>query len=163
MKDLVHLEEDFRESGLEVEPLACERRSVCGMLYADNGCIVSISTGTHAKISFIVNVFESAVLTVPETKTEAMLLRALNKVLPAPPLVVEEAGQRNVPRRCILCTWARSYQRKRRQYAINIRRIRLGWPCYDRFKRDMLRSFQAGAATIVSSGSCTIWRMLRSH
>ena len=31
-RDMVHFEEHFGEDGLEVEPLACGRTSVCGML-----------------------------------------------------------------------------------------------------------------------------------
>ena len=146
LRDLVHLEEDFVEGGLEVEPLACVRRSVCGMLHADDAGIVPKSTKNLAKMSVIVTVFESADLTVPKTKTETMLLRTLNKVVPAPPLFVEAAGQRYTSRPCIIYTWARSYQGKRRYCAINQRRIRLAWACYNRF--------QAGRATIVSSGTC---------
>ena len=51
LRDFVHLEEDFGEGGLEVEPLACVRRSVCGMLYADDGDIVSKSTEDLAKMA----------------------------------------------------------------------------------------------------------------
>ena len=92
----MHLEEDFGEGRLEIELLACVRRSVCGTLYAYDTGIVSKSTKNLANMCVIVTVFESADLTVPETKTETMLLRTLNKVLPAPPLVVEAAGQRYV-------------------------------------------------------------------
>ena len=35
LRDLVHLEEDLGEDGVKVEPLACTRRSVWVMLYAD--------------------------------------------------------------------------------------------------------------------------------
>ena len=119
LRDFVHLDEDLGEGGLEVEPLTCVRRSICGMLYADDAGIVFNSTENLAKASFIVTVFESAYLTVPETKTETMLLRTLNKVLPAPPLVVEAAGQKYIFERCICCTWAGSIQRKRRHFSIN--------------------------------------------
>ena len=88
----MHLEEDFGEGGLEVAPLACVWRSVCGMLYADDAGNVSQSTEDLAKMTVIVTVFESAGLTVPETKTETTLLRKLNKVLPAPPLVGRSGG-----------------------------------------------------------------------
>ena len=94
LRDLVHLEENFGEGGLEVEPLASVRRSVCGMLYADDVGIVSKSTEDFTKTTVIVTVFESAGFTVPGTKTETTLLRTLNKVLPAPLLVVEGAGKR---------------------------------------------------------------------
>ena len=41
LRDLVHLEEDLGEDEVKVEPLACVRRSVCGMLYADDADIAS--------------------------------------------------------------------------------------------------------------------------
>ena len=44
----------------------------------------------------IVITFESAGLPVLETETETTLLRTLNKVLPAPTLVVEAADQRYI-------------------------------------------------------------------
>ena len=42
----------------------------------------------------IVTVFEAAGLTVSENKTETMLLRTPDQTSPAPPLVIEAAGQR---------------------------------------------------------------------
>ena len=117
-RDWVHLEVDFGEGGFDVEPLACVRRSVFGMLYADDAGIVSKSTEDLAKMTVIVTGFELAGLNVPGTKTGTLLLRTLNKVLPARPLVVEPAGQRSICRRCNLCIWAWFYQRMRRRYAI---------------------------------------------
>ena len=64
------------------------------MLHADDAGIMSKFTENLANMTVIVAVFESAGLTVPETKTETTLLRTLNKVLPAQPLVAEAAGQR---------------------------------------------------------------------
>ena len=93
LRDLVHLEEDFGEGGLEVEPVACVRRSVCGMLYSDDLGIVYKSTDDLANMTVVVTVFDSAGLTVPETETETTLLRTLNKVPPAPPLVVGTAAR----------------------------------------------------------------------
>ena len=43
LKDLDHLEEDLGEDGVKVEPLACVRRSVAGMPYADDAGIASKS------------------------------------------------------------------------------------------------------------------------
>ena len=40
LRNLIHLEADLGEDGVEVEPLACVRRSVWGMLYADDAGIV---------------------------------------------------------------------------------------------------------------------------
>ena len=68
LRDLVHLDEDFGKGGLEVKPLACVRRSVCGMLYADNVAIVPKSMEDLAKMTVIVTPFESAGLTVPKRK-----------------------------------------------------------------------------------------------
>ena len=90
----MHLEEDFGEGGLEVEPLAHVRKPVCGMLHADDAGVVCKSTENFAKMTVIVTVFESAGLTVCETKKETTLPRTLNKVLPTPPLVIEAASQR---------------------------------------------------------------------
>ena len=65
------------------------------MLFADDAGIVSESAEGLAKmITIIVAVFEAAGFTVSENKTETMLLRTLNQVLPISPLVVEAAGQR---------------------------------------------------------------------
>ena len=50
LRDLVHLEEDLGEDGVKVEPLACVRRAVWGMLYADDAGIVSKSAEGLAKI-----------------------------------------------------------------------------------------------------------------
>ena len=49
------------------------------MLYADDAGIVSKSTENLAKMTVIVTVCESAGLTVPKTKTETTLLRALRR------------------------------------------------------------------------------------
>ena len=78
---------------MEVEPLAYVRRSVCGMLYSDDAGIVFKSTDDLANMTVVVTVFDSADLTVPETETETTLLPTLNKVLPAPPLVVDTAAR----------------------------------------------------------------------
>ena len=45
VRDLVHLEEDLAENaaGVSSNPLACVRRAVWGMLYADDAGIVSKS------------------------------------------------------------------------------------------------------------------------
>ena len=55
----MHLVEGFEESRLEVEPLACVRRSACGIRYADDAGIVSKSTEDLAKMIVILTAFES--------------------------------------------------------------------------------------------------------
>ena len=65
------------------------------MLYAEDAGIASESAEGLAKImTIILTVFKAAGLTVSEKKTETMLLRTPNQVLPTSPLVVEAAGQR---------------------------------------------------------------------
>ena len=81
-EDLVHLEEDFGEGGLEVETLAHVRRPVRGLLFAGDAGVVCKSTENLARITVIVTVFEAAGLTVCETKKETTPPRTLNKVLP---------------------------------------------------------------------------------
>ena len=71
VRDLVHLEEDFEENvaGASLDPLACLRRAVWGMLYADDAGIVSKSAEGLAKMmTVIATVFEAAGLTVSEKK-----------------------------------------------------------------------------------------------
>ena len=69
------------------------------MLYADDAGVLCKSTEDLAEMTVIVTVFESAGLTVCETIEEITLLRTLSKVLPAPSLVIEAAGQRYICRR----------------------------------------------------------------
>ena len=69
MRDLVHLEEDLEENaaGVSSDPLACVRRAVWGMLYADDAGIVSKSAKGLAKMmTVIVKIFEATGLTVSE-------------------------------------------------------------------------------------------------
>ena len=106
LRDLVHLEEDLGEDGVKVEPLACVRRAVWGMLYADDAGIVSKSAeGLATMMTVIVTVFEAVGLTVSEKETETMLLRTPNQAIRTSPLVVEAAGQRDICKRCSFCTW----------------------------------------------------------
>ena len=97
VRDLVHLEEDLEENaaGVSSNPLACVRRAVWGMLYADDAGIVSKSAEGLAKMmTVIVTVFEAAGLTASEKNTETMLLRTPDKTPCTSPLVIEAAGQR---------------------------------------------------------------------
>ena len=65
-----HLQEDLEENaaGVSSDPLACVRRAVWGMLYADDAAIVSKSAeGLTKMMTVIVTVFEAAGRTVSET------------------------------------------------------------------------------------------------
>ena len=95
MRDLVRLEEDLEENAARVssDPLACVRREVWGMLYADDAGVVSKSAEGLAKMmTVIVTVFEAAGFTVSEKKTETMLLRTPDPARWTSPLVIEAAG-----------------------------------------------------------------------
>ena len=75
--------------------MACVRRAVWGMFYADDAGIVSTSAkGLPNMMTDIVTVFEAAGLTVSEKKTETMFLKTPDQPTLAPPLVIEAAGQR---------------------------------------------------------------------
>ena len=92
-----YLEEDLEENaaGVSSDPLACVRRVVWGMLYADDAGIVSKSVEGVAKMmTVIVTVFEAAGLTVSEKKTETKLRPTPDQAPCTSPLVIEAAGQR---------------------------------------------------------------------
>ena len=139
VRDLVHLEEDLEENaaGVSSNPLACVRRAVWGMLFADDAGIVSksaegLTLGCLEMITVIVTVFEAASLTASEKNTETMLLRTPDQTPCTSPLVIEAAGQR--------CRQTTQYLYLGR--LINAiadimpeikRRVRLAWACYSRF------------------------------
>lgn len=131
MRDLVHLEEGV-VTGQEV-PLACARRAVWGMLYADDAGIVSKSAEGLAKMmTVIVTVFEAAGLTVSEKKTETMILRTRDQTPPPPPLVIEAAGQRY--RQTTQFLYLGGIIHEDADLSLEIeRRIRLMWACFKRF------------------------------
>ena len=136
LRNLVHHEEDLGENGVKVEPLACVRRSVWGMLYTDDAGIVSNSAEGLGTMTVIVTVFEAVGLTVSETKTETMLLRTPNQAIRTSPLVVEAAGERYMQTMEFLHLGglvdasADIMPEMKRQ-------IRLAWACYNRFKREL--------------------------
>ena len=71
VRDLVQLGDAGVVRTEKQEPLACARRAVWGMLYADDAGIVSKSAEGLAKLmTVIVTVFEAAGLTVLENKTD---------------------------------------------------------------------------------------------
>ena len=130
MRDLVHLEEDVEENaaGVSSDPLACVRREVWGMLYADDAGIVFKSAEGLAKMMTVfVTVFEAAGLTVSEKKTETLLLRTPDQAPCTSPLVIEAAGQRYRQTTQFL------YLGGLDDIMPEIkRRVRLAWACYSR-------------------------------
>ena len=79
----------------EQEPLACVRRALWGILYADvAGNVLKSAEGLAEMMTVIVTVFEAAGFTVSEKETEPMLLRTSDQTTLAPLLVIEEADQR---------------------------------------------------------------------
>ena len=76
LRDLVHVEEDLGEDGVKVEPLACVRRSVAGMPYADDAGIASKSAEGLAKMmTAIVTVFEACLLYTSPSPRDGLLSR----------------------------------------------------------------------------------------
>ena len=147
VRDLFHLEEDLEEDGVGVtaDPVTRVRRAVWGMLYTDDAGIMCQSAEGLAKMMVVImTVFEAAGFTVPEKKTETMLLWTRNQALRTSSLVIEAAGQR---------------YRQATQFSY------LGGsatpaPILCQISNDWFDSH--GHATNGSSGSYTIWRMPRS-
>ena len=91
VRDLAYLEEDLKDNvaGVSSDPLACVRKAVWRMPYADDARIMSMSAEGLAKMmTVIVTVFVAAGLTVSE-KTETMLLRTPDHAPCSSPLVIE--------------------------------------------------------------------------
>ena len=102
-----YLEEDLEENaaGVSSDPLACVRREVWDMLYADDAGIASKSAEGLAKMmTVIVTVFEAAGLTVSE-KTETMLLRHRTRH-PVPHPSSSRQQARGIDRQRSFCIWA---------------------------------------------------------
>ena len=139
MLDLVHLEENLEENvvGVSSDPLACVRRAIWGMLYADDAGIVSKSAEGLAKImTAIVTVFDAAGLTVSEKKTETMLLRTPDQAPCTSPLAIEAAGQRY--RQTTQFLYLGGLIDESADILPEIkRRVQLAWACYSRFKREL--------------------------
>ena len=109
LRDLVHLEEVLGEDGVKVKPLACLRRSVWGMLHAEDAGIVSRSAEGLAKtMTVIVTVFEAAGLTVSEKKTETINQCCCGHPTRQSRPHRSSSKQRasGICRRCRFCTWA---------------------------------------------------------
>ena len=139
VRDLVHHEEDLAENaaGVSSDPLACVRRAVWGMLYADDAGIVSNSAEGLAKMMTVIVtvVFEAAGLTVSE-KTETMLLRTPDQAPCTSPLVIEAAGQRY--RQTTQVLYLGSFIDASAHIMPDIKRwVLLAWAYYSRFKQEL--------------------------
>ena len=136
LKDMVHLQEDLGGNGEEVEPLACVRSSIWGMLYADDAGSVSTSAEGLAKMMTVTaTIFEAAGLAGTENKTKTMLLRTLNQVAPTSPIGIEPAGQRYLQTMQFLYLGGIIDANTDIMPLIKPW-IRLGWAYYDCFKRE---------------------------
>ena len=95
MRELVHFEEDvvFRK---EVS-LACVRRAVWGMMYANDAGIVSKSAEGLAKMKAVTVIVTGFAAGHTASEKETMLLRTPDQTSLAHPLVIEAAGQRYRP------------------------------------------------------------------
>ena len=113
------------------------RASVWVLLYADDAGIESKSAEGLAKMMTVtVTVFKAVDFIVYENNAETMLLPTPNQVLPISPLVVKAAGQRYMKTMQILYLGGLTNANVDLTLEI-IRRIRLAWACYDRFKRGL--------------------------
>ena len=146
LRDLVHLEEDLGEDGVEVEPLACMRRSVWGMLYADDvGIVYKSAEGLAKMMTVIVTVFEAPGLTAcPKRKRRQCCCAHSTRCSRLHPSSSKQRV-RGICRRCSFCTWA-------------VLSMQTPTSC----QRSNGGSDSRGNATTVSSASRTIWRMPRS-
>ena len=100
-RDLIHLEEDLREDGVKIDPLAYVRMAVWGMMYADDTGVVYKSAKGLAKVmTVIVTFFEAADLTVSKKKTENILHRTGHL---RPHRSSSKQRDRGIDRRCSFC------------------------------------------------------------
>jgi hypothetical protein len=171
VRDLVHLEEGV-VVGNEV-PMACVRRAMWGMLYADDAGIVSRSAeGLSKMMTVIVTVFEAVGLTVSERKTETMLLRTPGQTSLAPPLVIEAAGQRYRQTNQFLYLGGVIHENADLSFEIE-RRIRLMWACFKRFGPELydrtnaplslkVRMLKAEVVETLLYG-CVTWTLSAQH
>ena len=106
-------------------------------------CLKS-AEGLAEMMTVIVTVFKAEGPTVSEKKTDSMLLRTPNQAPCTSPLVIEAAGQRY------------------RQTTQRLYRGGLMDASADIMPEIKRRVHLDGHATVDSSGSCTIWRLLRS-
>ena len=94
VRDLVQLRDAGVVGTEEQEPLACVRRAVWGVLYADDAGIVSKPAEELAEMMAVIGpVFGAAGSTASENKTKTMLLQTPDQTTLAPPFVIEAAGQ----------------------------------------------------------------------
>ena len=138
LRDLVHIEEDLGEDGVEVELLACVRRSVWGMMYADNAGIVSKSWEDLAKtMAVIVIIHEAAGLTVRRKQKRGQCCCAHSTRCPRHHRSSSKQRARGTCRQCSFCTWAVSSMHTPISCQRSKRRIRLAWACYDCFEPEL--------------------------
>ena len=153
--------------------MACVRRAVWGMLFADDAGIVSrLAEGLAKLMTVIVTVFEAAGLTVSERKTENMLLRTPGQTSLAPPLVIEAAGQRYRQTNQFLYLGGVIHESADHSFEVE-RRIRLMWACFKRFGPELydrttaplslkVRVLKAEVVETLLCG-CVTWTLSAQH
>ena len=117
-----------------MDPLACVRREVGGVLYTDDAGILPKSADGLAKMmTVIVTVFEAAGLTVPEKMTETMLLRTPDQAPCTSTIVIEAAGQSH--RQPTSFMYLGGLIDANADIMPEIKHlVRLAWACYSRFR-----------------------------
>ena len=123
-------------------------------------------------MTVIVTVFEAAGLTVPEKKTETMLLRTPDQTPPATPLIIEAAGQRYRQTTQLLYLGGIIHESADLSFEIS-RRIRLMWACFRRFGPELydrtsaplrlkIRMLKAEVIETLLYG-CVTWTLCAKH
>ena len=117
--------------------LACVRRAVYGMLYADDVAIASKSAAGRAKVMTAILIdFEAAGVTVSEKKMGTMLLRTPDQASLASPLVIEAAAERY--RQTTQFLHLGGVIHERAELSLEIERpIRLMWACLRRLGAEL--------------------------
>ena len=107
------------------------------MLHADGAGVVSKSAEGRANMmTVVVTGFEAAGLTVSEKKTGTMLMRTPDQAPRTPPLIIPATGQRYRQTTQFLYLGGLVDARPDILPEIN-QRVRPGWACYSRFKREL--------------------------
>ena len=134
LADLIHLHEQSSKVGPETA-LEYVRRTIWGMLYADDACIVSRSPrGLGRMMAVFVEVFGAFGLTISESKTETMCMPIPRAS--ATKIVFNATGQQY--RQTTSFTYLGGTVTETPNLSDEIdRRIRAGWMGFKRYKREL--------------------------
>ena len=134
LADLIHLQEQPSKVGPETV-LECVRRAICGMLYADDACIVPRSPrGLVRMMAVFVEVFGTFGLTTSESKMETMCMPIPRA--PATKIVFNATGLQYRQTTSFAYLGGTVNEIPNLSDEID-RRIRAGWMSFKRHKREL--------------------------